>query len=152
MFTSSVNHKKFSWLNSVFTRGLILTVLGVSITAQAASIDIKLTNVTSDAGNIRLAIYDSPEGFNTQPFRAVSMPAQKGDMRINLSDLPAGEYAIMLFQDIDSNEKLDTNLFGIPREPWGGSLGGKPVFSAPDWESTCFVVPETGTQISIALR
>jgi len=57
-----------------------------------------------------------------------------------MSDLPAGEYAIMLFQDLDSNEELDTNLMGIPREPWGGSLQGKTIMRAPEWNDVKFKI------------
>lgn len=33
--------------------------------------------------------------------------------------IPAGEYAIQVYQDTNNNRRLDFGLFGIPREPVG---------------------------------
>ncbi len=118
----------------------------------AADLDIALANVKKDTGNILLALYNSKDTFRDTPFRAMSIAAESGVMVINLQDLPAGNYAVMLFQDLDGDEKLNTNLFGLPTEPWGGSLGGKSVFGPPDWKATQFELKDPGTQITIKLR
>ena len=48
--------------------------------------------------------------------------------------VPIGEYAITLYHDENGNEKLDKNVFGIPKERYGfsnneyGPHGSKPKF------------------------
>lgn len=132
--------------------GISFASLALSAATTAAELSITLTDVTSDAGDMRIALYDSKEAFNRIPIRAITIPAQKGEMSIDLSDLPVGNYAVMLYHDIDGNAELDKNLLGMPIEPWGASLGGRPIFGAPDWMSSHFTLPEAGTSISIKMR
>lgn len=35
--------------------------------------------------------------------------------------VPAGEYVFSLYQDVNCNKKLDANVLGIPKEPYGFS-------------------------------
>lgn len=132
--------------------GLALTSLLSSLTVSAAELNIMLTNIESDIGNMRIALYDNEATFGKEPMRALSIPAVVGEMNITVDDLPEGNYAVMLYQDINSNNELDTNLFSLPREPWGASLGGKAVFGPPSWQATQFTLPASGIQITITIR
>jgi uncharacterized protein (DUF2141 family) len=56
------------------------------------------------------------------------------NLTVHFRDLPPGLYAAVAFQDFNGNGKLDKNLFGVPREPYGFSNGargnmGPPTFS-----------------------
>jgi len=73
-------------------------------------------------------------------------------MVFSFPDLASGSYAIMVFHDVNSNDKLDTNLLGMPKEPWGGSLQGKSVFGAPGWNDTKFELTDAGKSIDIMLN
>lgn len=43
-------------------------------------------------------------------------------------ELNDGEYSFAIYHDINENEKLDSNIFGIPKEPYGFSkLGSKKI-------------------------
>jgi len=44
-------------------------------------------------------------------------------MTVVFHDLPVGQYAVSVFQDGNDNGRLDTNIFGIPRERFGFSNG-----------------------------
>lgn len=50
--------------------------------------------------------------------------------------LPAGSYGVIAFHDINGNEKLDTNMIGIPTEPYGFSNNARGLLSKPDHEET----------------
>jgi len=71
---------------------------------------------------------------------------------VTFNGLDAGEYAVMVFHDVNGNDKLDTNLLGMPSEPWGASLQGKRVFGAPGWDDTRFSVADTNVSIAIKLN
>jgi len=139
-------------LKNGFVRSLTLAATLVGVNTQAAQLNITLAEVTKSVGNIRIAVYSSEFDFATKPLHAISVPATTGQMEFNVAELPAGNYSVMLFQDINGNGKLDSNLLGIPREPWGGSLGGKTVFGPPKWKDTWFELPHSGATISIKLR
>ena len=69
-----------------------------------------------------------------------------GTLSCTFPELPPGAYAITCFHDINGNGELDTNLFGIPTEPYGVSNNVRPKFRAPRWDETRFEwKPETGS-------
>lgn len=117
---------------------------------QAATLTVELNHVTSDQGTLNVAVYDSEQSFRKTVTRGVRVPARKGSVSVEIDDLPAGDYAVMVFHDLDDDGELATNLLGIPKEPWGGSLQGRSVFGAPGWKDVRFELPETGTSIEIS--
>lgn len=59
--------------------------------------------------------------------------------------IPAGQYAISAFIDLNGNGKLDTNFFGIPREPYCFSKNFRPKFSPPDFNDCKFDINSNTT-------
>ncbi len=131
---------------------LALAVAGMSA-AGAMDVTIEVSNIESAEGNLNVAIYDNAAGLKERStHRAKRQPAAQGKMEILFKDMPAGEYGVMLFQDINGNNELDTNLLGIPTEPWSASLLGRSVFGAPGWEDINFKLPEAGDRIKIDMN
>jgi len=58
----------------------------------------------------------------------------------------------MVFHDVNENDRLDTNLLGLPSEPWGGSLQHKVNFRAPEWADTRFEIGDKNLLIDIVLN
>lgn len=58
----------------------------------------------------------------------------KGQIVLMIDDLPYSNYALAVFQDNNLDGILNTNFFGIPKEPFGFSQNFKPKLSAPDFE------------------
>jgi uncharacterized protein (DUF2141 family) len=57
---------------------------------------------------------------------------------VTFDRLPAGEYAVAAYQDINGNGKLDRNFIGIPKEPVGVSNRAKGRFGPPKWRDAKF--------------
>lgn len=63
----------------------------------------------------------------------------KRNLSFTFKNLESGSYAVALFHDKNSNEKLDTNFIGIPKEGFGFSnnprvLTGPPSFNKASFE------------------
>jgi len=105
-----MNFKKIALL-------LVFTVFcSVNLFAENVRIIVDITNVVVNDGKVYLAIF-----FNADEFRREepSMAFQLDSSSTVLSHeifLPPGEYLISAFQDSNNNQKLDTNLLGVPRE------------------------------------
>lgn len=136
-------------LNTVFGLGVALLTSSVS---SAATLTLNMNNVEVDQGEIRIAVFNSEETFTIKPSHIMGAASRSETVTVTFDDLPVGEYAVMLYQDTNNNEELDTNLLGIPKEPWGGSLNGSAVFGAPKWKDVKFEVPESGATIDIKLH
>ena len=53
------------------------------------------------------------------------------------ANLPAGDYAIKVFQDADDDGELDFGIMG-PSEAYGFSNGARATFGPPAWEAARF--------------
>jgi len=133
---------------------LALTALisAASHAATNAPLEVTVTGAKQLTGSLRIAIFNSADTFQKDPHRGMSIPVDSDTIEFTVDDLNAGEFAIMLFHDIDSNEKMKTNLIGMPREPWGASLQGTSVFGPPKWKDVVFTHSDSGTSITIELQ
>lgn len=71
---------------------------------------------------------------------------------IELKDLPKGKYTIKAFHDLNSDEKLNTGTFGIPKEPYGFSNNARGWMGPPSVEDQLFEVNSVGTRQVIQLK
>ena len=109
---------------------------------------VEVQNLRPDQGMLMVAAYADAASFNKAPVAALQMRASAATMTFPLCGLAGSSVALTLYQDLNGNGKLDTNVLGIPTEPWGAS--GKPAaMSAPTWETTS--VPLDGTTIVVKL-
>ena len=46
-------------------------------------------------------------------------------MQLTFTNVPAGDYGVVAFQDVDKNKLLKSNFMGFPTEPIGFSNGAK---------------------------
>lgn len=102
---------------------LIQIVCGIYLfaeeTAEEKKLTVQITNVTSEEGQIILAIYNSSENYDNRiAFQEVKLKPEI-DTVIFETNLPDGEYLVMLVHDINNNGKLDTSFIGMPKEPVG---------------------------------
>lgn len=130
----------------------LLILAAATIPVAANALEINVTGVKSAKGQIMLAIYDKEGDFSKTMKIGTAQPAAEGEVSFSFPDLPAGNYAVMVYQDMNGNGKLDTNMLGLPKEPWGGSLKGKKMFRAPKWSDAKFSLPEDGLTLTIPLR
>jgi len=132
--------------------GFLLLVTG-SLFAQApGQLSITISNIYPVKGDIYIAIYDNDDDYmdiEKVAFREI-VPIHSEVQTIILNDIPAGEYAVSVFQDIDENGELNTNAIGIPNEPFGFSNDARGRFGPPKFKNAKFSYPGT-QEISIKL-
>ena len=88
-------------------------------TAEEKKLTVQITNVTTDEGQIILAIYNSSENYDKRiAFQEVKLQPEVDTVTFE-TNVPDGEYLVMLVHDINKNGKLDTSFIGMPKEPVG---------------------------------
>lgn len=92
-------------------------------------------------GMIRLGVYDRA-GYAKDSNAVVfaDVPAKTGVTVVTLTNIPPGDYGIMVYQDVNNNDRTDSNFLGIPREPYGFSRDVKPFLSKPSFDDVKFTV------------
>jgi 4,4'-diapolycopenoate synthase len=137
---------------------LVSAVLPVTLAAQSRaqthlSIDVQLTQQAH--GELGYLIFASSSGFPGDRDKALRhgflpIPSNSQHLRID-TDLPPGIYAVTVYEDLNSNHKLDHNLIGIPREPVGVSNNPPARFGPPHFDECSFHLGNTAQTITITL-
>lgn len=126
--------------------------LGYATTAIAETLRLSV-ETASTTGNIRAAIYSSPEAFEKGDVTAgAAGPAKLGVTELEIKGLEPGTYGVALFQDLNENEELDRNLFGAPNEPFGFSNNPTIGFSTPKFEEFQFEFDGEPKELHIKLN
>ncbi len=120
--------------------------------------DLTLTVIVTGAdqpkGQIGAALYASAEGFPNKQEKAAQTSVRPRTAPVDsfvFKGLTAGRYAVSVFHDQNSNTKLDANLFGVPKEPWGTTGTVRPRMRAPRFEEAAFNVT-TDTRVEIRVE
>lgn len=109
-----------------------------SITSYAQTgrlvVTVKGINTTK-GGELATALFTKDNFPKTgQQVKGIYTPVTADQMQVVIEQVPVGTYAVAVYQDIDSDHKLKTNLVGYPTEPLGFSRDarirlGPPAFS-----------------------
>ena len=114
---------------------------------ETYDLKVIITNVKEAKGLILLGIYNSPNGYlkEGKAYRFSRHQVDGNQVEITLTDIPKGTYAISLCHDVNSDKKCNTNLLGVPTEPYGFSNGFKRRLSKPSFNDCKFEVNESRT-------
>ena len=64
-----------------------------------------------------------------------------------IRDLKPGKYAFKYFHDENSDEKINTNFMGIPKEGYGFSNNAKGTFGPPSFDKMVFDLSKSDTML-----
>ena len=117
-----------------------------SVGAIADTLIVEVNNIEK-AGEIHVAVYDNAEAFEADR-------GEKGGAAPGIVDgtivmveagtssfeyeLPAGQYAVGIFHDVNLNNKMDNNFLGLPKEQYGFSNNARALFGPPSFEDAAF--------------
>lgn len=119
-------------------------------TTAAAELAVTVRGVANDDGHVLVAAC-TPETFlGAQCPYTGRAPAEKGEVRVLVSGIEAGAYAIQSFHDENDNLDIDRNLLGLPREGMGFSRNAPMRFGPPRFEDA--VVQITGDRSEVEFR
>ncbi len=134
-----------------------LLLASAATAAEGPNLRIVATNIMSDEGKLYVWVYDKKDDWLSNRYstqKSVKVAGKRAGDRITVELLlPAGEYALSVFQDVDDDGKLKRNFIGIPKEPAGLSNNLRPRFGPPKYRDAAFTVAAGAvTEQKIALR
>jgi len=124
----------------ILTLVFILTTFFLSQAQEkeAHTITVTITGMKSDKGAVFVALYDSEKDFLEKGFKGAIVKITAKKATAIFKDIENGVYAISVFHDENDNKKLDTNFFGIPKEPIGTSNDAKGFMGPPKFKDAKF--------------
>lgn len=96
---------------------------------------VYVKGITTIKGELYIAVYSGEESFQKKALAARRIKVKHSSESISF-DLPIGEYAITLYQDLNNNGRLD-KIFSVPVEPYGLSNNNE---GFPSYDKTKFFV------------
>jgi uncharacterized protein (DUF2141 family) len=109
--------------------------------SEVGSIEVEVTGLKNAKGQLGILIFTANDGFPSnqkKAFREILLPIVEGKTKYTFTDVPYGEYAVSVMHDENNNDKLDTNLLGIPKEGTGVSNNVQSAFGAPKFSDASF--------------
>ncbi len=108
-------------------------------------LEVEIVNLPNDKGQLMLELFDAKE----QSIKGLKAKIKDQKCTVVIDSLANAQYAIRFFHDENSNEELDTNWMGIPKEAYGFSNDAYGRFGPKDFKEWLFEVNE---DIKISLR
>jgi uncharacterized protein (DUF2141 family) len=134
---------------------LLLYLLALSIVpSPVTSLEVSIYNVSNPKGSLHLAIYDDPADFEQQKaaiFDQIIPVTSTREVRLVIPFMADQAHAIAVYHDLNNNGKLDTNAFGVPKEPYAFSNNPSAKWRKPSFLETAFR-PQQVTHTGIRLE
>ena len=103
-----------------------IVFLLLAVSGWAADLTVTVEGAPQ-TGSLVFLFFDSAEAWDgfRMPFKTLTFQSDP-ETEYSITDLTAGEYALLVYHDENSNGQLDRNFIGIPKEPVGFSNGYRP--------------------------
>lgn len=147
--------------SSTFLVPAVIAFLGAGLSAglgagaaYAADLDLTVSGLSPAEGKVAIAVFADAASYKSgdNPVAATVVTVSGGDVTAHFSGLAAGDCAIKVYHDVNGNGKLDTNLVGMPTEPFGFSNGAKASFGPPGFDAARFDLTEGENSHEIVLE
>lgn len=115
---------------------------------------VTVQGVDSKGGSIHIALHDPETFLQDRPALGglILSPMGKKTVSGRLQAVPAGAYAVAVFQDMNGNNRLDKNTLGIPTEPYAFSRNPVVKWSAPTFKDAVIHLNQAEQGISVRLK
>ena len=115
--------------------------------SQKMTIEVIVLGVNQIKGDLRVALYSEDNEFPSKSdildYRI--LPVGEKIEKIKFQVKSKGKYAIAVVHDISKNGKMDFNLVGYPKEPYGFSRNPKIWYREPLFDECSFQVSKNMT-------
>ena len=152
--SKEASYRVVSATKTLLTTGLSLATLHSAPVALADTLIVTVNNIEK-AGEINVAVYDNAEAFEADRGEKGGAAPGITDGTIEMVEpgsvtyvyeVPPGTYAIGIFHDVNLNNKMDNNFFGIPKEQYGFSNNARAFLGPPAFEAAAFELKGETTQ------
>ncbi len=127
----------------------------VIATGEPVMVKVRVHGVSDARGTINVGLYTGKDTWLSPNYTyAKTEPVgEVGEVvELIVPNVPAGIYAISLYQDLEENGDLSRDGFGIPTDPWGMSNDAQGSFGPPSFEDATIHVRPPESTFDINLR
>jgi uncharacterized protein (DUF2141 family) len=132
---------------------ILAAALGLACASEPADVTVEIVEAPPASGTVIVALWRDESTFlKTKPYRQASVAMIDGKASAEFKDVDPGPYVVSAFLDKNNNGKLDRNVIGKPKEPFGFSNGAVPRLGPPKWQDAKFDVETSKTAVTVHLK
>jgi uncharacterized protein (DUF2141 family) len=99
------------------------------------SVNVQISDVGKLEGSFKIALFTDALSYKVkETVFGENVAANSATVSMTFEQVPLGKVLALLYQDLNGNDKLDTNFISIPKEPYASSTGRRGQFGTPKWE------------------
>jgi uncharacterized protein (DUF2141 family) len=119
---------------------LALAFMSAASAQSPGRLSVTVAGVRNDNGAVRCGLYASADGFRDpgREMRGTVAPIKNGQATCVFSGLPVGTYAVAVFHAEHNETRIETGLFGKPKQGYGFSNNPSSTFGPPSFDSAAF--------------
>lgn len=124
MFTHPPKKTVAPWVRRFLVALAGVVLLGASSAGAGgdAEITVPISTVRNGHGTVFVALYERRNWLEPGRYlTATKVKAQRGTVYAKFRNIPRGTYGVAVFHDENANNRVDTNLLGLPAEGYGFS-------------------------------
>lgn len=132
----------------------MLVLSTVIYAKESGALKVSVEKFGKIKGDVKIAVYASKDGFPMEGAKAVTSASIKVDnakVSYTFEKMAYGEYAVSVYYDENSNNKLDAGFMGIPKEAVGASNDAKGKMGPPSFDDAKFLLNAEYKEINIKL-
>ena len=124
-------------------------------TGKGASVPLTviIKNLASATAPVIIGVYGTKNKFPDPKgqLKEYKFKPKGKNLTAKIADLKFGTYALAIYQDVNSNGKINKNFIGIPTEPYGFSNNYKPKVKAPNFDDCKFGYSAKTNSVTITM-
>ena len=118
---------------------------------RSGTVQFEVHHPAASNADIRIALYDSKTTWLEEPAHTAIAAATDTLTIVRFADVPAGIFGAAVYLDENRNGKLDRNLVGWFKEPFGFSREARVRLGPHKWDDAIFEVNDEEIVLEVTL-
>jgi uncharacterized protein (DUF2141 family) len=127
---------------------LVVSTLGIAQETSKQTITVTIDNVLNNKGQVIFALHNQKTFMKSNGVQSGASSIKNGKATITFSNVSPGTYAIIVLHDENSNQRMDFEPGGMPKEAFG--LSNNPMsYGPPQFNDAKFEVTDKDLDLHI---
>ncbi len=135
-------------MKRIYTLFLVISIISLatqlSVAQNSNELRVLVKNIQIIQGTLEIQLSSDSLQYHGDTLANIdfvrTIRVTNHEMLLIFKNLPEGEYALAIFQDINDDGKLNRKKFGIPAEPFAFSNDALRKFGPPYFEQAKFMI------------
>lgn len=134
---------------------LLLFITSSSFQPAGEKLVLKIEGFRNNKGQVLVSVFKGIDGYpdkHEKAFKKFQLKVSDRTATVDMPSIPAGDYAIAILHDENSDGKMNTNWIGWPKEGFGFSNNAMGTFGPPSFNKAKISYKGGALQVNIRTK